>query len=136
MIPFVLALLLSAAAPPKTFKAVDVGIHQSEDGPLVEKGTTFVPGETLFFSCRLDGYQVSPARKVAIEYQFTAVDPAGVPLMQPVSAKIETELALEDSEWQPKIRQTVLVPPLAEPGLHKIRFSGKDTLSGPMAAAA
>jgi hypothetical protein len=135
VIPFILALLLSAAAPPKTFKAVDVGIHQSEDGPLVEKSTAFVPGETLFFSCRLDGYQVSPARKVAIEYQFTAVDPAGVPLMEPVSAKIETELALEDKDWKPKIRQTVLVPPLAEPGLYKIRFSAKDELSGATAAA-
>jgi hypothetical protein len=134
VIPFVLALGISAA-PPKQFKAFDVGIHQSEDGPLVEKGTTFVPGETLFFSCRLDGYQSSPARKVSIEYRFAAVDPAGVPVMEPVTAKIETELALEDKDWKPKIRQTVLVPPLAESGVYKIQFSAKDVLSGAAAAA-
>jgi hypothetical protein len=133
-LPFIFALVLSAA-PPKAFKVFDVGIHQSEDGPLVEKGTTFVPGETLFFSCRLDGYQASPARKVAIGYRFAALDPAGVPVMEPVSAKIETELALEDKEWKPKIRQTVLVPPLAESGVYKIQFSATDELSGATAVA-
>src|SRR5579864_7901996 len=109
VLPFVAALILSAAAPPKAFKVFDAGIHQSEDGPLVEKGTTFVPGEVIFFSCRLDGYQVSAANRVAIQYEFSAVDPAGVPLVEPVKGKIDTELALEDKEWKPKIRQNVLV---------------------------
>jgi hypothetical protein len=134
-IPFVLSLVLSAAGPVKPFKVVDAGIHQSEDGPLIEKGTTFVPGEVLFFSCRLDGYQVSAARKVAVDYRFLAVDPAGLPVVEPVSAKIETELALEDKEWKPKIRQTVLVPPLAESGVYKIQFTAKDVLSGSSASA-
>ena len=129
VLSFVLTSVLSAAAPPKAFKIVDAGIHQTEDGPLVEKGTTFVPGEVIFFSCRLDGYQVSPAHKVSIHYQFSAVDPAGLPVVEPASGKIDTELALEDKEWKPKIRQTVLVPPLAEPGIYKMRFSAKDELS-------
>src|SRR6202140_3077200 len=127
---FILISVLSAATPPRAFKIIDAGIHQSEDGPLIEKGTTFVPGEVIFFSCRLDGYQVSTDHKVAIEYQFSAVDPAGVPVVEPASGKIDTELALEDKEWKPKIRQTVLVPPLAEPGIYKMRFSAKDELSG------
>jgi hypothetical protein len=130
-----LSWMLSAAPPPKPFKVVDAGIHQTEDGPLVEKGATFVPGEVIFFSCRLDGYQVSPARKVAIQYEFSAVDPAGVPVVEPISAKIDTELALEDKEWKPKIRQTVLVPPLAESGIYKMQFSAKDELGGAVASA-
>jgi hypothetical protein len=130
VLPFVLTLALSAAAPPKSFKIVDAGIHQTEDGPLVEKGAAFVPGEVIFFSCRLDGYQVSAAQKVAIQYEFSAVDPAGVPVVEPVKAKIDTELALEDKEWKPKIRQSVLVPPLAESGIYKMRFSAKDEVSG------
>jgi hypothetical protein len=130
ILPFILTLGMSAATPPKAFKIIDAGIHQSEDGPLVEKGTTFVPGEVIFFSCRLDGYQVSSDHKVAIQYQFSAVDPGGVPVVEPASGKVDTELALEDKEWKPKIRQTVLVPPLAEPGIYKMRFSAKDELSG------
>jgi hypothetical protein len=135
VIPFFLSLVLSAAGPVKPFKVVDAGIHQSEDGPLIDKGTTLVPGEVLFFSCQLEGYQVSPARKIAIEYKFSAVDPGGLPVVEPVSAKIETELALEDKEWKPKIRQTVLVPPLAESGVYKIQFTAKDGLSGSTASA-
>jgi hypothetical protein len=130
VLSFILTAVLSAAAPPKAFKIIDAGIHQTEDGPLIEKGTTFVPGEVIFFSCRLDGYQVSTTQKVAIQYQFSAVDPAGLPVVEPASGKIDTELALEDKEWKPKIRQTVLVPPLAEPGIYKMRFSAKDELSG------
>ena len=126
----ILASVLTSAAPPKAFRIIDAGIRQTEDGPLVEKGATFVPGEVIFFSCRLDGYQVSTAHKVAIEYQFSAVDPVGVPVVEPVSGKVDTELALEDKDWKPKIRQTVLVPPLAEPGIYKMRFSAKDELSG------
>ena len=134
VLPFVLAPILCAAAPPKAFKVFDAGIHQSEDGPLVEKGTVFVPGEVIFFSCRLDGYQVSAANRVSIQYEFSAVDPAGVPVAEPAKGKIDTELALEDKEWKPKIRQTVLVPPLAESGIYKMRFSAKDELSGAVAS--
>src|SRR5712691_6300598 len=44
-----LAFPLQAAAP-KQFKIIEAGIHQSEDGALAPAGTTFVPGEVLFFS--------------------------------------------------------------------------------------
>jgi hypothetical protein len=126
----ILTSVLSAATPPKSFKIIDAGIRQTEDGPLVEKGTTFVPGEVIFFSCHLDGYQVSADHRVSIQYQFSAVDPANVPVAEPVNGKVDTELALEDKEWKPKIRQTVLVPPLAEPGIYKMRFFAKDELGG------
>ena len=52
----------------------------------------------IFFSCRLDGYQVSPAKKVAIWYEFSAVDPAGVPLIEPATGKVDAELSPEDRE--------------------------------------
>jgi len=126
---FGFALVLQAAAP-KPFKIIDAGIHQTEDGPLAPAGTTFVPGEVIFFSCRLDGYEVSPENKVAIRYEFSAVDPGGVPVVEPVSGKIDAELSPQDKEWKPKIRQTVLIPPLAGSGTYKIRISAKDERSG------
>src|SRR5262249_23109194 len=95
---------------------------------------TFVPGEVIFFSCRIDGYQVSPAKKVALQYTFSALDPAGVPVIEPVTGKVDTELAPEDKDWKPKIRQSVLVPPLGGSGIYKIKLSAQDSLSGSTAA--
>jgi len=125
----VLALLLLAAEP-KPIRIFEAGVHQTEDGPLAPPGTTFVPGEVIFYSCRMDGFQVSRVKKVAIQYELSAVDPGGIALIEPVKGKIEAELQPEDKEWKPKIRQTVLVPPLAESGIYKIRVSAKDELSG------
>src|SRR5262245_8574016 len=125
--PFALVFFLSAAAP-KPFRIIEAGIHQSEDGPLAPAGTTFVPGEVIFFSCRLEGYQVSPVKKVSLQYHFTAVDPAGVPIVETVDGKVGVELSPEDKDWKPKIRQTVLVPPLGGSGIYKIKVSVKDEL--------
>src|SRR2546421_5822572 len=89
---FALAMVVQAAAP-KPFKIVEAGIHQTEDGPLAPPGSIFVPGEVIFFSCRLDGYAVSPEKKVAIRYEFSAVDPGGVPIVEPVSGRVDAELS-------------------------------------------
>lgn len=131
-----LLLAFSQRAPAAAkFHAIEASLHQSEDGPPAEPGTVFVPGEVVFFSCRLDGYQVSPDKKVLIRYEFSAVDPAGIPIIEPVSGKVQAELALEDKEWKPKVRQTVLVPPLAESGVYKVRFSATDELGKGVADA-
>lgn len=124
-----LALLVQAAPP---LRVVEAGLHDTEDGPLVAKGTAFVPGQMLFFSCRLDGFQVSPAKKVAIEYVFSALDPNGIALIEPVPGYFDTELSPQDKEWKPKIRQTVVIPPLADSGAYKLRVTATDTLSGEM----
>ena len=129
------SLACFAATPPKQFHVIEASIHHGEDGPPVEPGTFFVPGEAIFFRCRLDGYQNSPTKKITIQYEFSAVDPAGLPIVEPVKGKVEAELALEDKEWKPKIRQSVLVPPLAESGTYKMRFSAKDELGGGVATA-
>jgi hypothetical protein len=132
VVPFALAFALHAAGP---FRVIDSGIHQSEDGPLVAKDTTFTPGEVFFYSCRLDGYRASPEKKVSIQYEISAVDPNGVAIVEPAASKIEVELAQEDKDWKPKLRLTVFIPPLADSGVYKIRVSAKDTLSGEAVSA-
>src|SRR5947207_661811 len=126
LLAFALPVLLLHGAPP--FRVVEAGIHQTEDGPLIAPGTTVTPGEVLFFSCLLDGFQVSRDKKVAMQYEVSALDPNGVPIIEPAPGKVEVELAPEDKQWRPKIRQTVLVPPLADSGVYKIRVAAKDTL--------
>jgi hypothetical protein len=130
-----LGVLCAAAAGPKPFQAIEASLHQREDGPPMEAGTILVPGEVIFFSCRLDGYQASAQKKIAIDYEFSVADPGGIPVMEPVTGKVEAELALEDKEWKPKIRQNVVVPPLAESGVYKAHFSAKDRLGGGVTSA-
>jgi hypothetical protein len=124
-----------AVAAPARFHVIEASLHQSEDGPPAEPGAVFVPGEVIFFSCRLDGYQASQEKKVLIHWQFSASDPAGIPIIEPASGKVEAELALEDKEWKPKVRQSILVPPLAESGVYKVRFSATDELGKATATA-
>ncbi len=124
-----------AAAPPKQFHVIEATLHHGEDGPPIEPGAVLVTGAVIFFSCRRDGYQVSPVKKISIHYEFSALDPGGLPIIEPVTGKVEAELALEDKEWKPKIRQSVLVPPLAESGSYKMRFSAKDELGEGVASA-
>jgi hypothetical protein len=115
------------AAPP--LRIVDARIAQTEDGPSVPKGTTFVPGEVIFFSSHFDGYALSPVKKVAIDYQLTATDPNGVPIVEPIAANVDAELSPQDKDWKPKIRQTILIPPLADSGIYKIRLTAKDAVN-------
>jgi hypothetical protein len=133
---FLLALpFLLDAAEPKPLKITEAAIHQTEDGPLPPPGTVHVPGEVIFFSCRLDGFAVSPEKKVSLTYNFTALDAAGVPLAEPASGKVDVELSPQDKEWKPKIRQTVLIPPLAASGTYTLKIAARDQLSGSAAAA-
>jgi hypothetical protein len=58
-----------------------MALHQFEDGPVLAPSHVFIPGETIFFSCRA-GYQMATTgddsgRELACDSGF---DPAGVAL--------------------------------------------------------
>src|SRR5262245_41136748 len=76
-----------------TLTIVKAGIQQSEGGALVPPGFTHVPGEILFFSFQIDGYRVSPQRKVRLTYKIEAVDPKGVPIVEPIESSVDTEIS-------------------------------------------
>ena len=130
----VAAALASLAAPAKKLEIVRTAVHQVEDGPALGADEFFVPGETVFFSCQLEGYAVSTAKRVNIRFRLEAVDPTGVPLVEPVSGKVDAELQPEDREWRPKVRQEVLIPPLAGSGSYQIRIQASDEVGGSVAA--
>ncbi|MEO7650914.1 MAG: hypothetical protein ABIZ80_10645, partial [Bryobacteraceae bacterium] len=117
---------------PKPFAIVQAGIHQIDDGPPVPPGATFVPGEVVFFSFLMDGFKVAggPARHVSITYKVLATDPKDVLITEQVDGKIDLDLNPEDKEWRPKIRQSILIPPLAGSGAFKVRVVAKDELAG------
>lgn len=107
---------------------VNAVVQQTEDGSAAPANPVFVPGETLFLSFQIEGYHVSPERKIRVGYQVDAFDFRGVRLIETIESNIDTDLTAEDKNWKPKVRHTILIPPLAESGTYKIAIRVKDDL--------
>ncbi len=130
MRPVTAFLLLFFAAAPKPLEIVRAALRQTDDGPSSPAGAQWAPGETVFFTSQIANFQTTPDKKLRITYHIEAADPAGVPIVESVSGKTEEQLSPEDKDWQPKIRQEILIPPLAPPGVYKIRIVAKDEIGG------
>src|SRR5690348_15926910 len=67
------------------FSVERIALHQFEDGPVLGPNHLFLPGETVFFSCRLTGYQAAVTgdeqRSVKLAWKLQVTDPAGIPLV-------------------------------------------------------
>jgi hypothetical protein len=128
-----LALLFLAAisldAAPAPFAILKLAISDMEDGALVPPSFTFVPGQFVFVSFEVGGYQVSPERKLRVSYKMDGFDPKNVPLIETIANTLETTLSDEDKNWRPKMRQQILLPPLAGSGAYKIAIHVTDDLA-------
>jgi hypothetical protein len=131
---FLLVLLTALAGlaqePAGPLVAVNPILQQFEDGPPLAGDYKFLPGETVFFSFQMQGYQLSPERQVRLTYSIEALDSDQIRLVDPVSEKVETTTTEQDKEWLPRIRYSVLLPPYALPGQYRIAARVKDELSG------
>jgi len=121
-----LAAVLNGAAG--TLSLLNVTISDSDGGASLPSGFMHVPGETLFFSFQVAGYQAA-IDKVHLSYKIEAFDPHGVRIVEPIAAAIEDTLAPEDKNWKPTVRQEIQVPPLADSGAYKIAVSLADEIS-------
>ena len=104
-----------------------------EDGAPVSSGFEFLPGETIHFSCQVEGYKKiedkSEVEKILLSYQVEARDSRGV-LLQPVEeGKEGGTVTAEDKNWMPKIRESIVIPPLAESGEYQIVVKVKDEMA-------
>src|SRR5579863_16447 len=128
-----LSLLFSAAislhAAPEPFAILKFAISDMEDGALVPPSFTFVPGQFVFVSFQVGGYQVSAERKLHLSYKVDAFDPKNVPLIETIANTLETRLSDEDKNWRPTLRQQILLPPLASSGAYKIAVQVTDDLA-------
>ena len=80
-------LALAAVAAGWVFAAAPLAIVQPaisimEAGMPDLPGAVHVPGETVYFSCRILNYTRNPDDKVRLAYSVQAFDPAGVPLAE------------------------------------------------------
>jgi hypothetical protein len=120
------AVALTAAGPP--FSIVRTIISDTDGGAALPASFEHLPGETLFFSCRIAGYQKTPEEKIHLAYTVQALDPQGVPVMESFHNEITDEVSPQDKEWMPKIQTEIPLPPLAASGTYKILVQAEDLI--------
>ena len=130
MTRFAALLAIALAAPAaEPLAIVNTAIEQTEGGAALPAGFEHVPGEILFFSFQVQGYRASAGQKIQLRYRIEVRDPNGVAVVQPFERPLEAELAPQDKEWKPKVRQEVALPPLGPSGTYKFVVRVEDELA-------
>ena len=107
---------------------------QFEDGPPLGS-LRLVPGEVLYFSFFSDGFRKSATGRVELTGHVQVFDPNGIAVAPKEEILIVTDLSAEDKDWKPKLRAAVSLPPIAPPGVYKVKYEvtdeqAKQTASG------
>src|SRR5262249_54030721 len=124
-----LLALLSAALCAAPLEIVKPVISQMEGGAPDPASFDHVPGELLFFSCRIAGFTKSPEEKIHVAYSVQAFDPKGVPMTEIYKNEFTDEVSPQDKEWMPKIATEVAIPPLVGSGAYKIVVQAEDLIA-------
>ena len=124
-----------AIAADKPLAIVHTVFATSEDGPPEASDEDYFAGETIHFSCQVEGYRKADKPKdfgkqnISLKFQIEVRDKSGA-LLQPVQeGKIETTVTQEDKNWMPKLRETIMVPPLADTGEYAVLVKLSDELA-------
>ena len=125
---------LGAALPATAAFSVDrIGLHQFEDGPELGPNHAFLPGETVFFSCRLTGYQPAVTgdnqRSVKMSWTLEVTDPSGIPLVAGTKGEIAEPISPQDKNWYPKFLHHFNIPPFAPGGAYHIKITARDEVA-------
>jgi hypothetical protein len=123
LVLFACALLCAASPALEIVKPV---IATSDGGPPEPASYEYMPGETLYFTCRIAGFTKTPEEKVHVAYSVQAFDPKGVPLTEIYKNDMQTEVTPQDKEWMPKIATEVQIPPLLASGTYKLVVTAED----------
>src|SRR5258708_3679435 len=129
MLCIMIAAASNAAPVPKKLAIVRLAFSQSEDGEVVSSKYQFLGGDVLYFSCQVEGYTKTEKDEIRLTFQIEAKDSTGVLLQAPATGKVETNLSPEDKEWLPKLRASILIPPLIPPGEYQLLVNVKDELA-------
>ncbi len=104
-------------------------ISDSDGGASLPAGYEHRAGETMFFSCRIAGFQKTSEEKIHLAYSVQAFDPKGVPLTELFKNEISDEVTPQDKEWMPRIATEIPIPPLIAPGTYKIVIQAEDLVA-------
>ncbi len=133
-----LAGALVLCAQPKQLTIERIALHQFEDGPVLAPTHEFVPGETIYFSCRLTGYKVEKKedeQHVKLAWQMRVTDPSGMLIEKEKSGRFEDDVLPQDKNWMPKFLSSFVMPPFAPSGIYRIPVKVKDEFGGTEAGA-
>ncbi len=124
-----------AIAADKPLAIVNAAFATSEDGPPEASDQDFVPGETIYFSCQAEGFHKVDKpndygkQNISLTFEIRVSDKSGA-LLKPVQdGKIETSVTQEDKDWMPKLRESIVVPPLADTGEYSVVVKLSDELA-------
>jgi hypothetical protein len=132
---FLLASACLAIAADKPLAIVHTVFATSEDGPPEASDEDYVPGETIHFSCQVEGFRKVDKPKdfgkqdISLKFQIEVRDKNGVLLQAVQEGKIATTVTQEDKNWMPKLRETIVVPPLADTGEYAVLVKLSDELA-------
>lgn len=115
------------------FSVDRIALHQFEDGPELGPNHAFLPGESVFFSCRLTGYQSAVTgenqRSVKMSWTLEVTDPAGTPLVPGTKGEIAEPLLPQDKNWYPKFLHHFNIPPFAPGGVYHVKVTARDEIA-------
>ncbi len=132
-----LGLILVGAACLPAAEKLEIekfALRQFEDGPALPASHEFLPGETIFWSFRMKGYQVKKSendagdeeRRMKLTWTVRATDPKGVAIEKERSGHVEARLFEQDKDWTPRAADSFVVPPLAPSGIYHATVTVKD----------
>jgi hypothetical protein len=101
---------------------------QFEDGPPLGS-LRLVPGEVVYFSFFADSFRKSATGRVELTGHVQVFDPTGTPVAPKEEIPIITDLSEEDKNWKPKLRAAISIPPIAPPGVYKVKYEVTDEQS-------
>jgi len=137
--PLAAALILLPAclaiAADQPLAIVHAAFATSEDGPPEAADQDYVPGQMIYYSCQIEGYRKVDKpddygkQNIALTYEIKVSDKSGA-LLKPVqNGKIETTVTQEDKHWMPKLRESIVIPPLADTGEYFVTVKVSDELA-------
>jgi hypothetical protein len=119
-------VLAPAVLDAQTLKVVRPVVSESEDGPELERGAAFQPGEVVYFSFQVENYRAGATGRVQLTGHIEAFDPKGAPVASRDEVVVGTSLSEEDKDWKPKLRSQIQIPSIAPPGGYRIHFDVTD----------
>jgi hypothetical protein len=135
-VKWLVPILLSSCFPALAAKLEieKFALRQFEDGPALAASHDFLPGETVFWSFRVRGYQVKKTEteagdeesSVKLTWTVRATDPNGVSIEKERSGRVETRVFSQDKDWTPRAADTFTIPPLAPSGIYHATVIVKD----------
>lgn len=117
--------LIQNSAAQTQLKLGNAVAAQFEDGPPLGS-YRLVPGEIVYFSFTAENYTRSATGRVELTGHVQIFDPRGTSVSPAEEIPLITNLSEEDKNWKPKLRAQIALPPIAVPGVYKIKFDATD----------